>query len=281
MARENYLAGLAPELSLLQAQVARENIRPAIDQAENGLKAAQAQFAVILGLDYNTQFEFIPVEGEPLFIPLDVAELISRAASGSPDILALKQNILTLQSRRRTASLQNFTPSLSLTWNTTQAFTQDPWKTGWFGNGDNWRQSGALTVALNFSFHNLFPFSPNYQGIRELDDGIRASNIGLAQTMRKTELEIFNIVLSLERARISAEAQRLTIAMAEQAYRLTEEAYRAGLQDFLEVQNAEISLHQARLQMLEQNFNYRIDLIDLEYSMGVPFGTLSSRGGEQ
>jgi outer membrane protein TolC len=280
MARENYLAGLAPELSVLQAQVARENLRPAIDQAENSLKTAQAQFAVNLGLEYDTRFEFIPVETEPDFIPLDVAELISRAASESPDILVLKQDILALQSRRRALSLRNFTPGLSLSWNTTQAFTQDPWKTGWFGNGDNWRQSGSFTVALNFSFHNLFPFSPAYQGVRDMDDNLRVSNIGLAQKIRQTELEIFNTVLSLERTRISAEAQSLTIAMAEQAYSLTEQAYRAGLQDFLEVQNAELSLHQARVQMLEQNFNYRIGLIDLEYAIGVPFGTLSSQGSK-
>jgi outer membrane protein TolC len=68
--------------------------------------------------------------------------------------------------------------------------------------------------------------------------------------------------------------------MAEQAYQLTEEAYRAGLQDLLEVQNADLTLRQARLQMLEQNFNYRMGLIDLEYAIGVPFGTLSSKGSE-
>jgi outer membrane protein TolC len=280
MTRGNYQAGLAPELSLLQAQVARENLRPVIDQAENGLKTARAQFAMILGLEYDTQFEFTPVEDEPEFIPLDVAELIAKAASGSPDILVLKQNILTLESQRRGQKFAALTPSLSLSWDTTRAFTQDPWKTGWFSDMDNWRQSGALTISLGMRLHSLLPFSPDYQGIKDADDRIRIANIGLAQKIRGTEIEIYNTVLSLERTRTSAEAQRLTIAMAEQAYRLTEEAYRAGLQDLLEVQNAELALHQARLQMLEQNFNYRMGLIDLEYAIGVPFGTLSSKGSE-
>ncbi|MDR1177929.1 MAG: TolC family protein [Spirochaetaceae bacterium] len=280
MARDNYQAGLAPELSLLQAQVARENLRPVIDQAENNLKAAMAQFAMILGLAYNTQFEFITVEDEPEFIPLDVAELISRAASGKPDILALKQSILTLESQRRALKFSNLTPSLSLSWNSTRAFTQDPWKTGWFSNMDNWMQSGSLTIALSLRLHSLLPFSADYQGIRDADDSLRSASIRLAQTIQGTELEIYNTVLSLEKTRTSAEAQSLTITLAEQAYRLTEEAYRAGLQDLLEVQNAELALHQARLQMLEQNFNYRIGLIDLEYAIGVPFGTLSSKGSE-
>ncbi|MDR0389107.1 MAG: TolC family protein [Spirochaetaceae bacterium] len=278
MARDNYQAGLAPELSLLQAQVSRENLRPVIDQAENGLKVAMAQFAMSLGLEYDTQFEFISIEDDLELIPLDVAELISKAASGRPDILALKQTILTLESQRRALKFANLTPSLNLSWDMTRAFTEDPWKTSWFS--DNWARGGSLTITLAMRLHSLLPFSPDYQGIKDADDRIRTANIALAQRIRGTEIEIYNTVLTLERTRTSAEAQRLTIAMAEQAYRLTEEAYRAGLQDLLEVQNAELALHQARLQMLEQNFNYRIGLIDLEYAIGVPFGTLSSRGSE-
>ena len=38
LARANYNAGLAPELTLLQAQVAMENMKPTIDQVENGYR---------------------------------------------------------------------------------------------------------------------------------------------------------------------------------------------------------------------------------------------------
>ena len=66
------------------------------------------------------------------------------------------------------------------------------------------------------------------------------------------------------------------MALADRTYQLTEEAYRAGLQELLQVQSADLSRRQARVQMLEQQFNYRTGLIDLEYSIGVPFGALSS-----
>jgi len=91
-----------------------------------------------------------------------------------------------------------------------------------------------------------------------------------------TEIEVYNTVLSLEKTRLNTKAQEETVGLAEQSFRLTEEAYRAGLQDYFQVQNAEQSLRQARVQLLEQQFNYLNGLIDLEYSTGVPFGTLSS-----
>jgi hypothetical protein len=47
------------------------------------------------------------------------------------------------------------------------------------------------------------------------------------------------------------------------------------MQDFSAVQNAALSLNQAKLQLLTQKFNYVNDLIDLEYYIGAPFGTLS------
>ena len=46
------------------------------------------------------------------------------------------------------------------------------------------------------------------------------------------------------------------------------------MQDYLQVQNAEQSLRQARTQMLELQFNYLNGIIDLEYALGLQFGSL-------
>jgi len=281
MAQANYNAGLAPELTLLQARVARENMRPVIDQAENGLKLSMAQFAMFLGLDYNTPFELIPVTENTGFIPLDVAEMISQAASRKPDILELRHTILLLESVRK-VQINSLLPTLTLSWNTAPIFFLNP-KPETTINVNPPIFNPAMNVSSQFSItlmirlHSLIPFSTDSQGIRNIDDQIRTANIGLAQMINGTEIEIYNTVLALERARVGAEVQAQTVALAEQAYRLTEQAYQAGLQDYYQVQNAEQSLRQARVQMLEQQFNYINGLIDLEYSIGVPFGTLTTR----
>jgi outer membrane protein TolC len=277
MAQANYNAGLAPELTFLQAQVARENLRPVIDQAENGLKLSMAQFAMFLGLDYNTPFELEPAKGNTNFISIDVAQMISKAASGKPDIQELRQDILTLNSVKKSTWYRLYTPTLSLSWTADPSFQKDPWKDSWFGDKDNWKQqSGSFRISVGFRLNGLIPYTSEHQGLKTLDDQISTINLGLTQMIRGTEIEIFNTVLALERTRASAQAQAQTVSLAEQSYRLTEQAYQAGLQDYFQVQNAEQSLRQARVQMLEQQFNYLNGLIDLEYSTGVPFGTLSS-----
>jgi len=276
MAQANYNAGLAPELTLLQARVARENMRPIIDQVENGLKLSMAQFAMFLGLDVKTEFELVPVSNSIEFIPLDVSEMISKAASSKPDIQELRKTILMMQSARRMQFLA-LTPSLTFGWNSTSAFIKDPWKDPWFGNSSDWMKSGAFSITAAIRLHSLIPYSPDYQAVKNLDDQITTATIGLAQMVTGTEIEVYNTVLSLERTRLNAEALAQTVSLAEQSFTLTEQAYRAGLQDYFQVQNAEQSLRQARVQLLEQQFNYLNGLIDLEYSTGVPFGTLSGR----
>jgi outer membrane protein TolC len=277
MAQANYNSGLAPQLTLLQAQVSRDNMKPTLDQAENGLKLAMANFAMNLGLDYDTRFELVPVQGDPNYIPLDVQELITRAANGKPDILELRQSAIALESNRKAQALQLYTPYLNFAWSYSPAFTMDPWKDSWF-DGDYWNDSGAFSITLGMSFNSLLPFTKQGQGLKDINNNLRTMNVGLAQAIRGTEIEIYNTVLSLERSKTLAETQAETVALAERTYRLTEEAYRAGLQDLLQVQSADLSLRQARVQMLEQHFNYLTGLIDLEYSIGVPFGTLNNGG---
>jgi len=272
MALANYNAGLAPELIYLQAQVAVENMKPMLDQAENGFRLSMASFAMFLGLPYDTPFELIPIEGETAFISLDLSELIAKAAVNKPDIQELRQNILMMQSARK-AQVLSLLPALTLGWNT-QPVIIDP-KEDW-SDKINLQKSGGLTISLGLRLHSLIPFSPDFQGIKNMDDQIRTATIGLSQLIQGTEIEVYNTVLSLDKTRNTAQAQAQTINLAERSYRLTEEAYRAGLQDLLQVQNAQLELSKARVSMLEQQFNYLNGLIDLEYSIGVPFGTLNS-----
>jgi outer membrane protein TolC len=255
-------------------------MRPVIDQVENGLKLSMAQFAFFLGMDYDTQFELEPIAEntgsmDSDFIPLDIKEMISKAAAGKPDIMELRHTILMLESARKMQTYALY-PSLNLSWNTNQIFVRDPWKDSWF-KGDNWTSTGSFSITLAVRLHSLFPFSIDSQGIRNTEDQIRTASIGLAQMIIGTEIEIYNIILTLERTRTNAQALSQTVALAQQAFRLTEQAYQAGLQDYFQVQNAEQSLRQAQVQLHEQQFNYLNGLIDLEYSIGVPFGTLSQR----
>ncbi|MCL2478570.1 MAG: TolC family protein [Treponema sp.] len=277
MAQANYEAGLVPRLTWLQAQVQVENLKPGMTDLENNLKALKANFAMTLGLPYDTEFNLVDVDVTDFQIPLDLADLISKASSGKPDIIELQKNIVALQNARKATAIQMYTPFLQLSWSISPMFnpTLDPWSNSWF-EYDNWKGGGSFTAVLGFNLNSFLPFTKEGQSLKDMDSQITSLNINLAQLVQGTQLEIFTKVNSLENTQASAQVQKSAVDLAEMTYNLTEEAYRAGLQDFQSVQNSALALSQAKLQLLTQQFNYINDLIDLEYSVGVPFGTLSS-----
>ena len=277
IAEANFRAGLAPRLTLLQAQVAVENMKPAMNDLENSMKNLKGNFALLLGLSYDAPFELESLTFGASYIPDDVADLISRAASGKPDIQELQASIMTLQTQRKAQRLQSFTPYLNFGWSVSSSFLEDPWQNNWF-NKENWKAGGSFSITLGMNLNGLFPFTKEGQQRKDMDAGLQMQNIRLAQTIRETELEVFTKINSLEKIRTTKEVQQAAVDLAEESYKLTEEAYRAGLQDFQAVYNATLQLDQAKHQLLTQQYNYLNDLIDLEYSIGVPFGTLSSGG---
>jgi outer membrane protein TolC len=276
VAEANFRAGLVPRLTWLQAQVAAENMKPSLRDLENSLKSLKGNFALLLGLSYDTPFELEQISFSIFEIPMELSELISRASTEKPDIQELQANIMTLQSQKKALSLQQYTPFLRLGWTLTGLFNPmlDPFKDSLF-TGDNWNKGGNFSLTLGMTLNNYLPFTKEGQQRKDMETNLKIQNIRLAQMVRETELEVFTKLASLERIRTSAEAQKNAVSLAEQSYRLTEEAYRAGLQDFQSVQSATLALNQAKQQLLQVNFSYLNDLIDLEYSIGVPFGTLS------
>ncbi|MCL2008660.1 MAG: TolC family protein [Treponema sp.] len=277
IAEANFRAGLAPRLTWLQAQVAVENLRPTVSDLDNNLSSLMGNFALLLGLPFDAVLELEPVFHGVMEIPADVATLISLAASRKPDIQELQASIIALHTQRRATNIQLFTPFLRLGWNISSLFNPqlDPFKDDLF-TADNWNKGGSFTLTLGMSFNVFLPFTREAQQRRDMEANIEIQNIRLAQMIRETELEIFTKINSLERIRTTADVQRTAVNLAAESYRLTEEAYRAGLQDFQSVRSAALGLEQARLQLLTQQFNYLNDLIDLEYALGLPFGTLSS-----
>ncbi|MFQ3547737.1 MAG: TolC family protein [Termitinemataceae bacterium] len=275
-ARENYRSGLVPELSVLQAQVAVENLKPTIQEMENSLAIAIESMAMNLGLPHGTRLDLEPVS-LPGPVDLEMEALIVQALSGKPDLEELQRSILLLQSTRRANFYQLYTPSLSLGWSFDPTFQGDPLADNWF-DGNSWKQrSGMFTLTLAWRLNSLFPLSREALGLADLDDTLGKLHTNLAIAVRGTETEVYSIVLRLQKSQQSLGALQLNVNLAQRAYRMTEDAYRAGLKDVMEITNAELDLRKAQLEVLKEQYTYMTGLLDLEYTIGVPFGTLTRR----
>jgi outer membrane protein TolC len=282
-AETQYRAGRQPELSYLQARVNADTMKPSIDQAVNGLRLAKSNFAMTLGLPLDTDFELaMPVDGMR-YIPLNTADLARQAKNNNPDVLVRKQQLRTLMSQRKALFYQKMTPNLSLGWTggVSGSGSKTDSKTNLSGtstqNQDALSTTGSFTLGLSFNVVSLIPFSADSQSVSDMDNNVKTLSLGLSQAEQGIELEVTNKVYSLEQIRANIDAQRATAELAERSYNETMRAYNSGLQSLLQAQNAELQLRNARLNLYQQESNYLQGLIDLEYSIGVPFGSLTER----
>ncbi len=131
-----------------------------------------------------------------------------------------------------------------------------------------------FSITLAWRLNSLLPFSREAQGLADLDDTIAKMNTSLAMAVRGTETEVYSIILKLQKSQQSMNALKLNVDLAKRAYALTEDAYKAGLKDIMEITNADLDLRKAQLEVMKEQFNYITGLLDLEYAIGVPFGTL-------
>ena len=273
-AQANYRAGLVPELTLLQARVAAANLKPALEELRNAVTSSLAGFAMNLGLPRGTDISLAGAP-EPVFVKLDADELTGSVASGRLEVRSLLKSLELMESARKLAALQLYSPSLILGLNFDPSLAPglDPFKDSWI-DGDNWKQrSGMFRATLSYRLNGLLPVTREAQGLVELDESREKLRIALAQTIRGMETEVDSIVLRLDKGQRSIDALQLNVELAQRAYSLAEEAYRSGAKDLLDVQNSELELRKARNEVLKEKFNYMTGLLDLEYAMGVPFGT--------
>lgn len=267
-AKVNYQNGLVPELSMLTARVAYENMKPGLSEMTLGYTTAINSFKMMLGINFREEVELKgSIDVEPDIFNFE--KLISEFLEGRFDLLSLRKNISILENTRKGLIARSMTPTVMLGLNFDPAFTKDPFKSSWFGNiGEEWiQQSGMFRLTVALSLDSFLPFSSARINIKEMENSIEKTKLGLQQAKEGAELEIQSIVMRLNKSVQSLETLKLNVALAQKVYEMAMEAYNAGNKELLEVENAEIELNKAKLEVIKEKYNYKTGLLDLEYAL--------------
>ena len=264
----NFKNALVSELQYLQVQLALETQKPAIMEAELLLAQQKELFAFLLGLPLGTEIVLVG-EIAPHIQEFNADELLAEYLGRSFELAQLDKNKELMETQLRATLLQTYTPTivLSQTFNPALGKIDDDWF-----KKDNWADtSGAFSLTIAFNLTNLLPFSGMGQNIKKTRDTIEKLELAKKQALHMSEIDIRNIIQRLEKTKAAIEVMKLNEEIARKALRLSEEAYNAGLLEYLDLKDAETSLLQAELGVLSEKFNYSIGLLDLEKAIGISF----------
>lgn len=251
-------AGLAPELDALSALVTLEQLKPTLESAKLSYDDALDSFRVLLGMDGDAGVD-IAITDEADIKAIDVAGI----TAVSPSVSALEKQLAEARVTLSAARSAVYSPSLSLSASYQPTYAME-----------DWSDAGSLSASVSFSLDDLMPWSSARSAAATAQDAVDKLESQLASARKSAAMEVSSLVKKIAQSRSALESMRLNETLADKTYRLTEEAYRFGTKDILSLQSARDSLAQARLDVSEEAYTLRAAVLDLEYALGVPFGTL-------
>ncbi|HEY6906230.1 MAG TPA: TolC family protein, partial [Ignavibacteriaceae bacterium] len=234
-----------------------ENIRPTLLDMENRLKESKDGLKILLGLNPEQEIE---VDGSITYQPMPIPELQDIIDEVQKSNLGLETLSLKAQVDDAFIDLDRaeYWPNIAAFGNYSYAGASDDLK---------FQNYSALTVGLNFSI-NL------WKG-QQTANRVEQSTITYQQTAEQVELlkaqltaGAKSVINELKRVQSVVEAQDKNVLLAERAYQIATVRYKEGTSSLLEVQNADVSLRQARLNRLQTVYSYLITRYELDQLIG-------------
>lgn len=275
-AETNYKNGAVPEIRLLQAQVAYQNMKPTVSKLEKEFMASIDTFAFLIGYPVGTEIQ-LSGSINPEYIEADYDKLMNLYSSCNLDLQNLDKNIEIAKMGLTAANLGAYVPSLALNYSYTPMLANflDADKGGYPSGGD-WKDlNGSFSLTLAWNLTNLLPFSANRQQAADTKATIQKLEVNRNMLLENQKINVRKAVNTLVDAREQIDVMSRNIGLAQRSYEMTARSYRNGTTELLDLRDAEDQLNKAKLGLANQKFNYISALLDLETELNVEFKKVS------
>ena len=249
-------AGVASQFDVLRAQTQLDNNRQALISSRNQVAIAKNAFANTLGIDPST-----PVTPEIPTVPpppaLDEEALIQTAISQRPEYLQADINVVKAQKNIKLAH-RNLEPFANVVaggvYDGTSRFLQQ-------------RGSAALGVTLTVPLYDGGATRASQEAARTDE---RGALIQKDQFVRGIKAEVQQSVIAVGDARDRSVSVAATVTQAQEALRLANVRFRAGVGTQLDVNDAQVALTQAQTNQVNAQYDYLGALARLSRAVGNP-----------
>lgn len=270
----NYKAGLVPDLDVLTAQVALETLKPQYQQLESNHLNNLGQFKYLLGIPLGDEVALSGDLSSTVEKQLNLEVDFTRV---SPDVQRAQLALDAQELSKKAQDLNSWFPTVSLAWTSAPAMA-DLFDENSYGPSGrparNWQDGGSLSLSLSYSFDSLLPWSGAKETLLQGEDAVAKARSQVQEAKVAAELARQNAVRTIKQAAQSLATLELNVQLAQKTYELNQDAYNKGSKDLLALQSSEGDLDNARYKVLAQRYTLLSAILNLEYELNVPFGTL-------
>ena len=256
-------AGTIPKFTVLQAEVAVANERPALIQARNSYRIAKNNLSNLLGYDLPREiWGDIPLNLTDGFniTPLEVnlPEVLQQALQKRTELEALRRTV-DLQKLNVVSARSGYQPVVSV-------YAGYGWVSSQFSRSlDDKFEGWSAGAQLNW---NIFDGAATYGRVKQAKAQLARSKTDLADQQRQIELAVRTTYSDVMQARETLDSQAKVQEEADEALREARARADAGTSTQLDVLNAQTALTQARTTQITAEHDYAAARANFERAIG-------------
>ena len=264
--RDKYNRGQLSELDLLQSQYSYESQRPSIESAEISYQNNIASFKQIMGILQNEEIE---LSGSLTDAIPPASFSVDNSVEELPSIKKIKASIEQQKNSLLASRFSAYGPTLSASYSYGKRgnnFTKDFDSLSTTGN--------SISLGLSIPLDGYIPWSNGSQSIANQKAALKDLELQLENEKTTAELNLQNSIKNIKQKQSQMELLNRNVEIAQKAYDMTLTAYSHGSRDLLTLQNSADSLLKAKTDRESQLYNLICAVLDLENTLGIPFGSL-------
>jgi len=269
-----YRNGLVAEYDLLTAQVQLSNLQPSILQTENSVETAKLLLKMYLSLPEELEVEVAGTLDEHRDAVFNGTDDLTLDIDDNSSLRQLDLQREQLRGQLKVSNAARW-PTLAAFGNFTLYGTNMgsiDWESMMGGNGEaridrSWYWQNPLLGGIQLSVP-LFAGLTRSNQARSIRNQISQLDVQRDYLRRSLGVEVRSAVNTLLTAREQMFSQEVTVRQAEKAYSISQTRYGAGAGTMLELNTAQLTLTQARLNFSQAIYDYLSAKADYDRLVG-------------
>ncbi len=263
--RDKYNRGQLSELDLLQSQYSYESQRPTIESAEIAYQNNMASFKQTLGIPQNEKIELSGSLSDA--IPPESFTVTQNVE----DLPSVKKILASIELQKNSLLATRFTaygPTI------TASYSYE--KRGESTSNNLVTSSNDIRLTFSIPLDGYLPWTNGALNVDAQKANLKDLELQLENEKTTASLNLQNSIKNILQKQSQMEMLNRNVEIAQKSYDMTLTAYNHGSRDLLTLQNASDSLLKAKTDRESHIFNLISAVLDLEYTLGLPFGTLGN-----
>ncbi|MBQ1643268.1 MAG: TolC family protein [Treponema sp.] len=262
-----YNRGALARLDVLSAQVSWQNAQVAYEKAQITLETDMDSFKQILGIAQETQIELTGSLDKFISMGEIKKEDTQKSKVTPPEIASLEKQVEIARNNLLASRFNAWGPTVTGSYSYTMNGTLD---TGIDTDSGTKRWTLGVTIPLD----GFIPFSQRAVAISAQKDSLESLELALENAKSTFSTNVDSALRKIKYSQSVIKLRQSSVNLAAQTYSMSLDAYNRGSKDLLSLQTALDNLTQAKVNLQAEAYNLICNILDLENTLGVPFGTL-------